>query len=152
MDAPVSQRVALAADASFPSVRLAAAALRGVLELWAVPEARRHALELALVEAMTNVVRHGYAGLPRGTFRLRLARFGAILSASLADRGLPFDPRAVASPPEPDPHDPSTWPEGGFGLPLIRSAADEISYESKGGENVLTLTLRLAPPSGEASA
>lgn len=150
MAAPAAERVALTADASFSSVRLAASALRAVLELWGVPETRRHALELALVEAMTNVARHAYADLPRGTFCVRMARSGGTLSAAIADRGRAFDPFAVASPPEPDPHDPSTWPEGGFGLPLIRSAADEISYASRDGENVLTLTLRLAEPGASA--
>ena len=45
-----------------------------------------------------------------------------------------------------DPDDPSTWPEGGMGLPIIRAACDELRYSSDGARNELTLRLTVDEP------
>jgi anti-sigma regulatory factor (Ser/Thr protein kinase) len=130
-------------EADFPSVRLLAAACHGVLAEWGVSSERRALLELAVVEAATNVVRHAYGGRG-GRVELDLARDGATISLSVVDSGTAFDPTGVPAPREPDPGDPSTWPEGGMGLPIIRAACDELHYLSEGGRNRLTLHLRVA--------
>jgi anti-sigma regulatory factor (Ser/Thr protein kinase) len=130
-------------EADFPSVRLLAAACHGVLAEWGLSSERRALLELAVVEAATNVVRHAYGGRG-GRVELDLARDGATISLSVVDSGTAFDPTGVPAPREPDPGDPSTWPEGGMGLPIIRAACDELHYLSEGGRNRLTLHLRVA--------
>ena len=145
----MTQEVTLAAEASLVSVRLLAAAFRGVLGEWRVPEKRGAILELALVEAATNVVRHAYRGRAPGRIEVSLRRDGPALAISVADCGAPFDPDLVPAPPEPDPDDPSTWPEGGMGLPIIRSACDSLSYLSEGGTNRLTMRV-VVPELGAA--
>ena len=130
-------------EADFPSVRLLAAACHGVLAEWGLSSDRRALLELAVVEAATTVVRHAYGGRG-GRVELELARDGAAISLAVVDSGTAFDPRGVPAPREPDPRDPSTWPEGGMGLPIIRAACDELHYLSEGGRNRLTLHLRVA--------
>lgn len=136
------ESIALSTEATLPALRLLSAALRGVLDSWPLTEERRLLLELALVEAATNVARHAYRDGPPGPVTLVLVRRGNDLSLSVKDRGLSFDPAAVPLPPEPDPDDPSTWPEGGMGLPIIRAACDELRYATADGENTLTLVLR----------
>lgn len=130
-------------EADLPSVRLLAAACHGVLAEWGLSHERRSLLELAVVEAATNVVRHAYGGRG-GRVDLELARDGATIALSVVDSGTAFDPTGVPAPREPDPGDPSTWPEGGMGLPIIRAACDELHYLSEGGRNRLTLHLRVA--------
>jgi anti-sigma regulatory factor (Ser/Thr protein kinase) len=130
-------------EADFPSVRLLAAACHGVLAEWGLSSERRSLLELAVVEAATNVVRHAYGGRG-GRVELELTRDGAAIALSVVDSGSAFDPTGVPAPREPDPGDPSTWPEGGMGLPIIRAACDELHYLSEGGRNRLTLHLRVA--------
>lgn len=133
----------LSVEADFPSVRLLAAACHGVLAEWGLPTERRSLLELAVVEAATNVVRHAYEG-KGGRVDVELAREGTAMTLSVVDSGLSFDPTRVPPPRELDPDDPSTWPEGGMGLPIIRAACDELRYRSEGGKNRLTLHLTLA--------
>ena len=134
----------LRVDATLRAVRLLAAATRGVLAEWEVPEERASLLELALVEAATNVVRHAYRELPAEEIRVSLERRPEAVVLAVADRGHSFDPSKVPPPPPPDPADPRTWPEGGMGLALIRASCDEVTYVSEGGENVLRLTMRLS--------
>ena len=130
----------LSAEADFPSVRLLAAACHGVLAEWGLSAERRSLLELAVVEAATNVVRHAYRGRG-GRVEVELTREGNAIALSVVDSGIPFDPTRVPPPREPDPADPSTWPEGGMGLPIIRAACDELRYGTEGGRNRLTLLL-----------
>ena len=132
----------LTVEADFPSVRLLAAACHGVLAEWGLPTDRRSLLELAVVEAATNVVRHAYEG-KGGRVEVELAREGNAMTLSVVDSGRSFDPTRVPPPRELDPDDPSTWPEGGMGLPIIRAACDELRYRSEGGKNRLTLHLTL---------
>jgi len=135
----------LAVEADFPSVRLLAAACRGVLAEWGLSDERCSLLELAVVEAATNVVRHAYGGRG-GRVEVELAREEGAISLSILDSGVSFDPTGVPPPPEPDPRDPATWPEGGMGLPIIRAACDELCYRAEGGRNRLTLRLEVDVP------
>ena len=130
----------LSAEADFPSVRLLAAACHGILAEWGLSADRRSLLELAVVEAATNVVRHAYGGRG-GRIEMELVREGSAIALSVVDAGASFDPTGVPPPRDPDPSDPSTWPEGGMGLPIIRAACDELRYRSEGGRNRLTLHL-----------
>ena len=100
-------------------------------------------LKLAVDEACTNIVEHGYAGEP-GSIALTVEASAGILRVTIRDRGTPFDParlRAadVTSPPE-------ERPIGGVGWHLIRSSMDEVDYErDPAGGNRLTLTKRSRP-------
>ena len=132
----------LSVEADFPSVRLLAAACHGVLAEWGLPTERRSLLELAVVEAATNVVRHAYRGRG-GRVEVELTREGRAIALSVVDTGISFDPTRVPPPRDLDPDDPSTWPEGGMGLPIIRAACDELRYRVEDGRNRLTLHLRV---------
>lgn len=98
-------------------------------------------LKLAVDEACTNVIEHGYAG-SAGTIRLSTARDGGTLTVVVEDRGRPFDPSGIAAP------DLSAgWEDrriGGLGWHLIRSCVDEIRYEpAASGGNRLTLVKKI---------
>jgi len=134
--------VALETDASFPSVRLVVGAAMRILGIWKVTGDRAALLELALAEAATNVVRHAYRDRTPGKLVVRLARDGDELTLAVIDEGNVFDPSSVPPPPAPDLDDPSTWPEGGLGLPIMRAACDDLSYATVNGVNTLTMTLR----------
>ncbi|MCC6129423.1 MAG: ATP-binding protein [Acidobacteria bacterium] len=133
--------IELAIPASLHAVRLLAAACQGVFSNWGLAQDRKSLLELALVEASTNVVRHAYRDLPAGLVRLRLCRQNGTIEIRVTDTGHSFDPERVGPPPNPDPQDPATWPEGGMGLYIIRSACDRLEYLTESGENTLILTV-----------
>ena len=95
-------------------------------------------LNLALEEAVTNVIMYAY---PKGTDGL--VDIEAIirehsLSFVISDSGQAFDPTA-----QPD-ADVSQSIEnrqvGGLGIYLVRSIMDNVSYERNGGKNILSMT------------
>jgi serine phosphatase RsbU (regulator of sigma subunit)/anti-sigma regulatory factor (Ser/Thr protein kinase) len=99
-------------------------------------------LSLVVDEACTNIIQYGYAGLPRSSIEVGLAREGQRVVLTITDRARPFDP-SQAPVPDLD----SGWeqrPIGGLGWHLIRSLMDDVHYESHpDGRNVLTLAKRL---------
>jgi serine/threonine-protein kinase RsbW len=102
-------------------------------------------VELALVEAATNVVRHGY-GPEGGPIRVEALDIPHGVVVRISDWGRPIPGEALASAGlsrfDFDPTDLSEIPEGGMGLSLIAAVMDEVTYRSDEGQNVLTLLRR----------
>jgi serine/threonine-protein kinase RsbW len=113
------------------------------LRAWGLPPERVARWEVAVAEMATNVVRHGYPEGRSGRMVLDVCWDDEGLTISLLDEGVGFDPSLIHPPGEPDPHDPRTWPEGGMGLMLVRSAGDRLNYSSRGGQHVLSLFTQL---------
>lgn len=100
-----------------------------------------HDLKLAVDEACTNVITHGYEGMNPGSIMLVLEFAPAQVTVEITDFGHPFEPV------EPDAPDPETTLEdptrGGLGLFFIYQSMDEIHYRSAEDGNVLTFIKHL---------
>ena len=92
-------------------------------------------LRLAVDEAVTNILVHGYGGV--GGIDIDITARNGDLVIRLLDQATPFDP-AIAAPETMAP--PETHTEaGGFGLYLMSKAMDEIEYRRLDSQNELTL-------------
>ncbi|MBI4860908.1 MAG: SpoIIE family protein phosphatase [Candidatus Riflebacteria bacterium] len=100
-------------------------------------------LVLAVDEAATNVVVHGYQGA--GEIDVVIAREGDRLVARLTDSASIFDPTAV---PVDDPERATRELRGGGrGILLMQKTLDELVHRpGPGGGNELTLVKRLSSP------
>ena len=112
----------------------------------------RHDLRLAVEEACVNIVRHAYRDREPGDFTLEIARESwqgrSAIRVTLRDRGLPFDPLALAAPRQDA--DAEHLPLGGLGVHLMRQVTDFQSYRYDAASgNQLTLVKFLAPQPGE---
>ncbi len=98
-------------------------------------------INLALEEAVCNVIQYAYPEGTTGKMSLEAVKEGNRLRFSLTDGGKVFDPTAV---PEADiSASVEDRPIGGLGIHLIRSIMDSVRYERKDGKNVLTLIINL---------
>lgn len=95
-------------------------------------------LRLAVDEAVTNILLHGYDG--SGGIDIDVAARNRDIVIRLRDRAKPFDP-VNAAPETMDPPESHTK-LGGFGLYLMSRAMDEIEYRRLDSENELTLIKR----------
>jgi len=95
-------------------------------------------LEVAVDEACSNVIRHGFAGRADGEMTVICSPVDRGLRVTILDRGNPFDPEAGTRTAEQKrSQDPVS---GGLGLMLIRQLTDEVSFEHDDREgNRLTL-------------
>jgi serine/threonine-protein kinase RsbW len=100
-------------------------------------------LELAIVEAISNVIRHGYgpAGGPVKVEAEAVPGDGVTIRVHDWGRPIPGDALAGAglSRFDFDPDDLDAIPSGGMGLSLITAVMDDVAYRSDEGQNVLTL-------------
>jgi anti-sigma regulatory factor (Ser/Thr protein kinase) len=98
-------------------------------------------LKLAVDEACTNIIEHGYAGRPGGTIAVACEPTEDGLRVTIVDFGRGFAPSAV-----PAADVVSDWKErplGGLGWHLIRSSVDEVDYvPDPASGNRLTLVKR----------
>ena len=93
-------------------------------------------LKLAVDEAVTNIIFHGYEK-SHGTIEISVERVAAALIVCLRDSAPQFDPSSYISsdlPPS------EREAPGGFGIRLIKDVMDEVSYRAPAsGGNELTL-------------
>ena len=98
-------------------------------------------INLALEEAVCNVIMYAYPEGTAGTMDLEAVREGNQLRFTLVDRGKAFDP--TAAPEANLSASLEDRPIGGLGIHLVRSIMDGIRYERRDGKNVLTLIINL---------
>lgn len=122
-------------------------ALRSVMQALrraGIDPVRGGEVEIALTEAVNNVIEHAYGDPEAGLVRMNLTLRGGVLVVRLSDTGRPLPegclpagrPANLAVPRR-------MLPEGGFGWFLIRTLADDVRHERYNGTNTLSLRFRL---------
>jgi serine/threonine-protein kinase RsbW len=107
-------------------VALARLALSGLADIVALPEELLADLKLALTEAVSNSVRHAYAD-GTGFVSIAYELQGDALAVEVVDDGKGFDPE------RPTPLEGEELTEGGLGIAIIRTIADEFELHSRPG-------------------
>ena len=98
-------------------------------------------LNLAIEEAVVNVMDYAYPAGTEGEVVVDAKVEDGVLQIVISDHGTPFDPTAKA---EVDTTLPAEERKiGGLGIHLIRNIMDEVSYERVGDRNVLTLKKKI---------
>ena len=111
-----------------------------------VPDEILYDIQLAVDEACTNIISHGYADLDPGSIILDLDIDTDKIVVSLTDFGHAFEP---SSTPIPDVDAPIEERElGGFGLFFIQQSVDEMNYQVTEDGNKMILTKYLRKPDG----
>jgi len=92
-------------------------------------------IELALTEALANVIEHSYAGSGDREIVVDVEVGGDALAVSVRDWGRAFDPGSYAARDLDDPG------EGGYGVFLMEQLMDNVTREPQpDGGTLLTLT------------
>lgn len=103
-----------------------------------VPDETVFELKLAVDEACTNIIEHGYKDMDPGSIILSFRIEPDRILASITDFGHIFEP---AEAPKPNVEAAlEDRPMGGLGLYLIYQTMDNIDYESSQDGNILTFT------------
>jgi serine/threonine-protein kinase RsbW len=99
-----------------------------------------YSIEMAVDEACSNIIEHGYQGEGKGKIQCTCSATEAGLTIELKDRGKFFDSSITSRPnlskniDEREAH--------GLGLYFIQQWMDEVSFRSVGSENILTMVKR----------
>lgn len=108
-------------------------------------EEDRDRIELAVVEAFTNVIRHVYGGKTDQPIELRMRIPEGSLHIEFEDRGTWIDPARIASRPLDEVR------PGGLGVHLMKTTMDVVEYRRNAhGGTTLVLEKRRAASHGDA--
>jgi serine/threonine-protein kinase RsbW len=103
-------------------------------------------LQLAVYEAGTNIITHGYADMDPGSIILDLEIDGERITVALTDFGHSFEPDST---PIPDVQASIEEREsGGLGLFFIRQSVDRLDYRVTEDGNTMTFIKYLSRPTG----
>jgi serine/threonine-protein kinase RsbW len=114
-------------------ITLCRLALTGLGQLREIGEDTMADLKLALTEAVSNSVRHAYGPAGDGSVDVRYELHPDRLGIEIVDDGEGFDPDAPAD------KNGDELSEGGLGIAIIKSIADEFDLRSRPGERGSTL-------------
>jgi serine/threonine-protein kinase RsbW len=109
-------------------ITLCRLALTGLSQLRAMTDETIADLKLALTEAVSNSVRHAYGEHGEGHVDIRYVLDPDRLCIEVVDDGEGFDPDEAPS------FEGDELSEGGLGIAIIRTIADELEIRSRPGE------------------
>lgn len=139
-DARLRDRFALGFRATEAEARAAIRTVAERLRRAGLAPARVGEIEVALAEAVNNVVEHAYPDDPAGRVRLLGSLRRGRLDIRILDTGRPMPQARLPQGLAADVNVPrADLPEGGFGWFLIRSLTTEIRYDRCGEANHLSL-------------
>jgi serine/threonine-protein kinase RsbW len=100
-------------------------------------------VELSVVEAVNNAIEHSYR-TGSGEVRVTLTEATDAVEIEVRDRGeaMPAGILDRAAALTFDPDKLQDLPEGGMGLGIVKDLMEDVRYESRAGENVLSMRRR----------
>ncbi|MBO5555566.1 MAG: SpoIIE family protein phosphatase [Oscillospiraceae bacterium] len=131
-----NMKKAITMDAAVSNLDRVLAFVDQTLEEMDCPMKAQMQIDLALEEAFVNVASYAY-GSGQGTVTIELDAEPGTVTIRLVDQGMPFDPMAKA---DPDLTLPTEEREiGGLGIFMVKKSMDEVRYEYRDGQNILTM-------------
>lgn len=118
-----------------------AAFIEEVTESYGIDPSVTMSINLALEEAVVNVMNYAYPEGTIGEIDISVTFSDGSITFTIKDTGTPFDPTKVSTP------DTSLSAEerpiGGLGIYLVRELMDEVSYCYENNHNILTLKKKI---------
>ena len=96
--------------------------------------------QMAVDEACTNIIEHGYQGEDRGQIETLCSAAPGVLRIELRDQARPFEFNKVPEPKLNAPLEESTV--GGLGVHFIKKMMDEVTFSREKGTNHLVMVKR----------
>lgn len=109
-------------------------------EEWNLPMGLVPSINLALEEALSNVIFYAYEKGSENEISIDFGLKGGELTIVISDAGNPYDPTQKEDPDINLSAD--ERPIGGLGIFLIKQIMNEVSYQRVGDRNQLTLVKR----------
>lgn len=117
-------------------------------EVYRESRKERYLVELAVIEACTNIIHYAYPPSSPGNLGVCLRRADDTIEILLLDQGAPFDPTGA---PLPDLQE--SREGGGYGIFLMRKIMGSVAYQRRGSRwNCLRLVREVPRRTIEVSA
>jgi len=114
------------------------------------PEKDVWSIELSVIEAINNAIKHAYGGDPNGVITIVIEFKDDAVFIDIQDKGRSI-PKGILENLDVDSvfnfesDQPQCFPECGMGLALMKESMDRVDYQSSNGINTLRLVKNMAP-------
>lgn len=145
----VAGKINLSIDSDLSQVQHVGEAVRVLCSHLDLIAAKPSSVELAVVEAVNNSIEHAYSSESGNSVDVSFEYDADCLSIKICDYGAPM-PKSIAGQLSSDIHMPSEavemddLPVSGWGMQLLKSVCDEVSYHRQHSRNTLSLSFKLA--------
>jgi serine/threonine-protein kinase RsbW len=94
-------------------------------------------ITIAVDEACTNIIKHGYNYSPDKKIDVEIVRNGQDFEIIISDKGKQFDPSAIQTPDMKDYFE--HYRRGGLGVYLMKRIMDRVEFNLQSDRNVLRM-------------
>ncbi len=99
-------------------------------------------IDIAIDEVLANIANYAYyPGSGSATVRVEIEEDPLAVVLTFIDHGIPYDPLKKKDPDITLSAD--ERPIGGLGIYMVKKSMDDISYEYKDGQNILTIRKKM---------
>ena len=128
----------LTVDAAIENIPAVTAFVEEQLEQYNCPMKAQMQIDIAIDELFSNIAQYAYTPKTgKATVRVEVTENPMAVVITFIDNGIPYDPLAKADPNVSLPADERQI--GGLGIFMVKKSMDDISYEYKDGQNILTI-------------
>ena len=108
------------------------------LERLECPMATQIQIDIAVEEVFVNIAHYAYnPEVGKATIRVEIIDDPLSIVMTFMDNGIPYDPLAKDDPDVTLP--PEERKIGGLGVYMVKESMDDVKYEYRNGQNILTL-------------
>lgn len=107
------------------------------LEALGCPIKAQMQIDVAIDELFSNIANYAYDPSGPATVRVDVEEDPLSVHITFIDRGKPYDPLAKADPDTTLPAEERQI--GGLGIFMVKKSMDEVKYEYRDGQNILTI-------------
>ena len=108
------------------------------LERLECPMATQIQIDIAVEEVFVNIAHYAYnPKVGKATIRVEIIDDPLSIVMTFMDNGIPYDPLAKEDPDVTLP--PEERKIGGLGVYMVKESMDDVKYEYRNGQNILTL-------------
>ncbi|MBR3575506.1 MAG: ATP-binding protein [Lachnospiraceae bacterium] len=108
------------------------------LERLECPMATQIQIDIAVEEVFVNIAHYAYnPEVGKATIRVEVIDDPLSIVMTFMDNGIPYDPLAKEDPDVTLP--PEERKIGGLGVYMVKESMDDVKYEYRNGQNILTL-------------
>ena len=112
-----------------------------IAEEWEISPALAMNMNLVIEEALSNIIFYAFTDKNKHEIKISVSIDNKILTIIITDDGIPFNPLKHEKPDINLPAE--ERPVGGLGIFLMSQIMDEMEYNRKKNENILTLKKRI---------
>ena len=125
-------------DAAIENIPAVTAFVEEQLEKYDCTMKAQMQIDIAIDELFSNIAQYAYTPKTgKATVRLEVTEDPMAVVITFIDNGVPYDPLAKEDPNVSLPADERQI--GGLGIFMVKKSMDEITYEYKNGQNILTI-------------